>query len=196
MNTPSHAVLNLALLLPLHPAGALAIAVGAVLPDLPMFVMYGWAKGILRQSEAQIWRETYWRSGWQTINHLFHSIPLAAIALLLASWAQTWAIALGSASMVLHCLGDLPVHHDDAHRHFLPFSHYRFISPISYWDPQHHGRTVALVEKLLVLCATVFLWPQIESVWGRGVLLGLNGIYLSRYGYRALFRRCVPRQTE
>ncbi len=196
MNTPSHTVLNLAFLLPLDPTVPMAIAIGSVLPDVPMFLMYGWAKLICRQPEAQIWRETYWQPGWQTWNHLFHSIPLAAIALVLASWWQAPAIALGSASVLLHCLGDLPVHHDDAHRHFLPFSHYRFISPISYWDPKHHGRTVALVEKLMVLCATLALWPQLEAGWGKALLLVINGIYLSSYGYRVLFRRCVPRQAE
>ena len=61
-------------------------------------------------------------------------------------------------SMLLHALADLPLHAEDAHRHFLPFSHYRFISPISYWDVRYHAREVAIVETLVVAGAAAFLW--------------------------------------
>ena len=64
--------------------------------------------------------------------------------------------------MILHCLTDLPLHHDDAHAHFLPLSNWRFESPISYWDARHHGRLIAAVEMLFVLgsaCVLVLRSP-------------------------------------
>ena len=61
------------------------------------------------------------------------------------------------ASMALHCLMDLPLHHDDAHRHFLPLSTWRFRSPISYWDPRHFGSLVAGAELLGVLAGSIVL---------------------------------------
>lgn len=60
--------------------------------------------------------------------------------------------------MAVHCLIDLPVHHDDAHRHFFPFSEYRFFSPVSYWDPQHFGNYVLTVEIVLTLILGGYLW--------------------------------------
>ncbi|MGI0489557.1 hypothetical protein ACN4EK_29425 [Pantanalinema rosaneae CENA516] len=195
MNTPSHAVINLALLME-HPQFALPIAVGAVLPDLPMFVMYAWAKVVRRQSERQIWTETYWQPQWQLINHSFHSIPLTAIASAVAYLADYPAIAWLCLSAVLHSLGDLPVHHDDAHRHWLPFSHYRWISPISYWDPRHHGAIVALIEKLLVLVASIYLFPVLTSWIGRSLLVGINLMYVSGYFYQIWHYQCGQIQTQ
>ncbi|MBL1173833.1 hypothetical protein [Pantanalinema sp. GBBB05] len=195
MNTPSHAVINLALLMG-QPQMVLPIAVGAVLPDVPMFVMYAWAKGVQQQSERQIWTGTYWHPQWQLINHSFHSIPLAAIATTVAYFMDCQAIAWLGLSMVLHSLGDLPVHHDDAHRHWLPFSHYRWISPLSYWDPRHHGTIVAVVEKLLVLVASIYLFPVLTSWVARSLLVGINLLYWSGYFYRLWHRKCGQIQTQ
>ncbi|MEB3273662.1 MAG: hypothetical protein ACO4AJ_00920 [Prochlorothrix sp.] len=190
MKTPSHAVINLALLMP-HSAATAAIALGSVLPDVPIFVMYVWAKGVRRQDDRKIWSEIYYSSFWYGWTALVHSIPLAlGIAALGSLGLGDWAIALGL-SMALHDLLDLPVHHDDAHCHFLPFSAYRFISPFSYWDPRHYGRQVAWVEALLVLGATVGVWPWLTSVGVRGVLLLVNALYWIGPSYAALARLWV-----
>jgi hypothetical protein len=194
MNTPSHAIINLALFIDQQPQAIWPIAMGGVLPDLPMFVMYAWAKGIRRQSEHTIWTETYWHPFWQTINHSFHSIPLALILAgvgLVAGWPVLLLLGM---SMVLHSLGDLPVHNHDAHRHFFPFSNYRFISPISYWDPRYYGRWVALVEVLLVLLASLYLFPSFGSWIGKGILLAVNLFYLSGAAYGLIFRPRVQLQ--
>jgi hypothetical protein len=85
------------------------------------------------------------------------------------------------ASMVLHSLGDLPIHHDDAHRHFFPFSEYCFISPISYWDPRYHGTIVSLVEILMVSGGSVYLFPKLQSWLGYSALIGISGLYWLMY---------------
>jgi hypothetical protein len=41
---------------------------------------------------------------------------------------------------LLHIFGDLPLHHDGVHRHFLPLLEWRFVSPASCWNPAHHGQ--------------------------------------------------------
>lgn len=83
--------------------------------------------------------------------------------------------------MLLHHLGDLPLHHDDAHRHFFPLSNFRLISPVSYWDPQHYGTLVALVELAAVLVASAYLLRLVKSRWGRAVLLLANALAVVFY---------------
>jgi hypothetical protein len=75
--------------------------------------------------------------------------------------------------MVLHGLCDLPLHHDDAHRHFLPLSHLRFESPVSYWDPAHYGLWMAPLEAVLMLGASAVVWRRFPS---RAARLGTAGV--------------------
>lgn len=180
MNTPSHAILNLALFNQqelLH--AALPIAIGAILPDAPIFLFYLWTKLIRRQSEHQIWSESYYHPFWQGMVALFHSLPLALIGLLTAHLLGWETVRIVCLSMVLHSVLDLPVHNDDAHRHFFPFSNYRFISPLSYWDPKHHGVAVAWVEKVLVLLASVYIFGGLHSWIGKGLVIAVNLLYLT-----------------
>jgi hypothetical protein len=181
VQTPGHAVLNLALL----GGGAssalvLPIVAGAVAPDVPIVVLYLREKYLRGLPDERIWSESYQRRFWLNLIHGVHSVPLTLLGLLLF-WAlgiPTLAAFFGSA--LLHALGDLPVHAQDAHRHFLPFSQYRFISPLSYWDVRYHGKAVALAEALLVLIAAGTLWPG-ASWAGRAVLAAVGGWYLASY---------------
>lgn len=182
MNTPSHAIANLALLGSFPPETRGAILAGAILPDLPIFGFYIWAKWIERLPEREIWTQAYYQPGWQMVVALFHSFPIAAIGWAIASgfdWQFGQILCL---SLFVHSCFDLPVHHDDAHRHFFPFSNYRFISPLSYWDPKHHGAIVAAVEVLFVLACTIWLFPRVPSLVGRGLLVGVNVFYFWGYG--------------
>jgi len=54
-------------------------------------------------------------------------------------------------------LHPLALHHDDAHRHFLPLSGFRFESPISYWDPAHYGLVFGAVELAGVVVGSIVL---------------------------------------
>ena len=184
MNTPSHAILNLAILgTGQLPQANLAIAVGGVLPDIPIVAFYVWTKFIQKLPEGKIWSQSYYQPFWQNLVALFHSMPLAAIAWLIAYYFQWQIIQLACLSLLLHSLLDLPVHHDDAHRHFFPLSDYRFISPISYWDPKHYGSIVALVELLLVLVATFYCFSFVQSWIGKGLAVASNLFYLTGYLY-------------
>ncbi len=190
MNTPSHAILNLAILLPQPQATAALpiIAVGAVLPDIPMFVLYLWAK-LRRIPPSTLWTETYYQAFWQNWTDLFHSIPLAVLGGGVGLLVHSQFLVLLCGSAVLHSLLDLPVHHDDAHRHFFPFHPYRFVSPFSYWDPRHYGYIVALIEIVLVVLATIYLFPQVESMLVKGTFISVNLLYGFTYGVLLLRRR-------
>jgi hypothetical protein len=151
LNTPAHLVLNALVLGRGNWRDAwFPITAGALMPDLPMFAFYAYQR-FLGAPEALIWSDSYFHPDWQLLFDLFNSLPLLAFAALV-SWRAHWRGPLAFfSSMILHCLTDLPLHHEDAHAHFLPFSNWRFHSPISYWDPRHHGRIAAVVEMLFVL---------------------------------------------
>ena len=64
VNTPSHAVLNLAVLgRRAHPEWNWPIVVGAVLPDVPIFLLWIVATVGWRQPQRQIWSKTYFLPG-------------------------------------------------------------------------------------------------------------------------------------
>ncbi len=185
MNTPAHVAVNLLFLGRAEkPSCALPICAGALLPDLPMFVFYFCARVILSLPERQIWRETYFLPSWQLFFDLFNSIPLVLAALLVTWRLKSPRGVAFFASMFLHMLFDFPLHHDDAHRHFLPLSTWRFESPVSYWDPSHYGRFVAPLEAVLVIVCTVVLTRRFSSRRSR-VLLGALAALYALYGLMA-----------
>ncbi|MEL6494559.1 MAG: hypothetical protein AAFQ41_05470 [Cyanobacteria bacterium J06623_7] len=182
MNTPGHYILNLALLgTTLAPDRSLAIAIGAILPDVPIFIFYFVAKFIDKMPESKIWSEGYEQPFWQNIIALFHSIPLALIGVAIFYFLDWQVGMILCISMVGHSLLDLPVHHDDAHRHFYPFSDYRFISPFSYWDRHHYGRIVAFIEMALVLGVNPLVFSLLNSPWTKGIVIAIDLFYLLGY---------------
>lgn len=172
MNTPSHVAASLLIgrkLTGWYPVTALVG--GAALPDLPMFAFYGYQK-LVGRPEKEIWSELYFASEWQLFFDLFNSIPIFLLLAVVCYFLKARLLAILFASALLHVLCDLPVHNDDAHRHLLPFSHWRFISPVSYWDPKHFGLYFASFE-LLFSVATCGLigyksknWPMRIAAYG------------------------------
>ena len=191
MQTPGHIILNLGVLGRRHrPKWTLPIIVGAILPDIAMFWFYFWTRIIQGRPDSEIWRSLYFLPHWQNTFALFNSIPLALMGLGLALYYQRSAIAVCCASVLLHCLQDLPLHHDDGHRHFWPVSEFRFSSPVSYWDPQHYGAWGAGLETVLILVASYFIFRRARVRWVRRLSI-LTGItYLSFYlGYLVIIRQ-------
>ena len=175
MNTPAHLVVNLAVL-----GGGTRgrftreIVAGAILCDLPMVLFFAWETLVEGSSQAFIWGHAYFEAGWQLFFDLFNSIPLALIGLLAALAARRAGVALLFASVLLHTLLDLPLHHDDGHGHFWPLSDWRFESPVSYWDAAHHGAWGALLESVLVVLCCGVLWQRARRAWQR-LALALYG---------------------
>ncbi len=115
-----------------------------------MIAFYVYQRVILTAPEAFIWSDAYFQPNWQLFFDLFNSLPILGLSALICWKARALRSLAFVSSMILHCLTDLPLHHDDAHAHFLPISSWRFESPISYWDPRHHGRLLGAAEILLV----------------------------------------------
>ncbi|MCY3600711.1 MAG: hypothetical protein OXN85_12165 [Gemmatimonadetes bacterium] len=206
MTTPAHAALSL-IVLGRSERNALPVALGAVAPDLPMLVFYFWERLARGVSEGRIWSERYFDPGWQVVFDIPSSIPLLVLALCILLVligrrstagglpsaradaaprpARLTAWALSVASMILHALGDLPLHREDAHRHFFPFSDWRFTSPVSYWDPDHYGGYAAIGEVLLVLAVSVFLFRAYRGR-GRWIVAGVAGVYALFVGFAVL----------
>lgn len=163
MNTPSHLLINAAAL-GSRPAGRRwAVAAGALAPDAPIYFFYAYEKLVLHAPEALIWRRDYAVSWIQPVVDALHSFPLILIALGLALLFRREVAKLFSLSLLLHACEDFPLHHDDAHRQFFPFSDYRFRSPLSYWDPRHHGAWGAALELALTVAAVVILVRRHED---------------------------------
>lgn len=184
MNTPAHVVLNLLCVGRQDATSVIVpVAIGAILPDAPMFVMYFVAKVIWQQSERVIWTQTYNQAGWQNFIDVFNSVPLIVLGLGICWWTHSKLGILLFASMLIHIVGDFPLHHDDAHRHFFPLSNWRFYSPVSYWDPRHHGRLVTSLEQLAVVLSCGVLFQVYESMAGKASI-GLVGLsYVAYFVY-------------
>lgn len=187
MNTPAHAVVNLVVLgRRERPRLVWPILLGAVLPDLTMVVFYAYHRLLAGVPEGIIWSESYYETGWQTFFDAFHAFPLLGLGLAVSWWFDApWLMAL-FASMALHALGDLPLHHDDAHRHFFPLSDWRFSSPISYWDPGRYGAVVGPLEALAVALGCLALARRYASRAVRGVIVGVAVTYLMYWVYALL----------
>ncbi len=184
MNTPTHAVLNVALLARgRRRALAAPVVAGAVAPDVPIYVLFLVATFVWREPQREIWAVTYFEPGWQHAVDALHSFPVLGAALALtylpvqaAAPALPWLRA-ALASALLHAGVDLLVHVEDAHHHLWPLSDWQFRSAVSYWDPRHHGRIFAPLECLAVLLLMPTTWRAARSRAARVALGALAAAY-------------------
>ena len=182
MHLPSHALVNLTALEQwAEPHHRSMVVLGSVLPDLPVLGFYFVCRFVFGMSDETIWQDVYYRDRWFNVFAAFHSIP-ATGALCVAGYAAGvhWVAFLG-ASMLLHNIADLPLHADDAHRHFYPLSNYRFKSPISYWNPRYWGRIVAAFEILLLVACSVYMYPRFVTWWAKASVVTVNVVYVGCY---------------
>ncbi len=178
MNTPAHVVTGLLLVGRRdRPELTGPIVLGTLLPDAPMFLFYLWQKLVARTPEAVIWGSRYFDDTWQAFFDVFNSLPLIGLGLLGARALGAPRLLACLAGMAVHVLGDLPLHREDGHRHFFPLSDWRFMSPVSYWDPAHHGTLFAIFEIGLVLVGCVVLARRHDSV----ALRALLGVVVTTY---------------
>ncbi len=157
----------------------MAAILGAVTPDLSIYALWLWSK-VAGIPETQVWDEMFHASPWRDLADAGHSIPLY-LAVLLAVFLSArgpddvpWtgrAMAVFAWAALLHIATDMPLHVDDAHAHFWPFSDWRFVSPVSYWNPDYYGHIWAPFEGAMALALIVVLWLRFQPRWVRAALV-------------------------
>lgn len=188
MNTQSHILMGAILFGRPLPRLALAGAAGGLIADIPMFVIVA----LLRMggySFDEIFGRIYWEQWWQVLNAIGHSFLIWGM-LTLVAWlvirrhgaAQAPRAALCFAfagSALLHSVIDFLVHREDAHMQFWPLTEWRFVSPVSYWDPVHYGNWFSLFEAALGLVMAVMLFRRYRNVLARIALAIAILLYVS-----------------
>jgi len=130
-----------------------------------------------------MWRELYFAAPMQNLIAYFNSIPIYA-ALAAAGYvmrAKTWGklLLFFALAALIHMATDLPVHNHDAYRHFWPFSDWRFISPFSYYEREHHAGWVSLIETIIALASIFVLWRRFPKLWVKIILGALALFYIA-----------------
>jgi membrane-bound metal-dependent hydrolase YbcI (DUF457 family) len=124
-----------------------------------------------------------------------HSFPLLGAAWLVARRTGRTGWAAGFLSALLHAACDLLTHEEDAHRHLWPLSGWRFASPVSYWDPAHHGHLFAPLEMAAVLVAVALLWRVHPGRRARAALAGVALVYALGLGTALARLAAGPRRA-
>jgi len=161
-------------------------------PDMSVFVMVLISR-IPGLGVDNMWREPdglYWQEPWQFFSALSNSIPIYFGLLVVAyfmmkraggfmmkragGWKDLWLVLLIFAGAGLsHVAIDFLVHADDAHKHLWPLTEWRFHSPISYWQDDHHGRLVGVIEAVGAIGLALLLWRRFSSKWARAGFVAL-----------------------
>lgn len=171
MNTPTHLIMAAALFAkPEQRKVTAAALIGGFIPDLSLYFMFFWHQFVLGTPTKIIFDELYFSDFWQQIFAIDNSFIIWSILLGLAIWSKSkWMIALAGAAFI-HLLFDFPLHVDDARAHFWPVTMWKFESPLSYWDSNHHGNIVSVLEILLVCVMLGILWRRFETLFPRIVI--------------------------
>ena len=168
MNTPAHTLVAAALLAKPEARGRnAALVAGSVFPDATILWMILWESLVLGTDLRTIFDERYFAPEWHLIFAVPNSIPLYVLGTALGlalRWPVLWAFC---AAALAHVVLDLPLHHDDGHPHFWPFSDWIYASPVSYWDPAHHGVAAGMAEVALCVVLGLVLWRRFRSVGAR-----------------------------
>lgn len=152
------------------PVHSRALLLGSVVPDVPLLALTvgfvarrTWA-GVPAAADpicgprfnALYFHNSLWRVG----HNLFH-------APLIIGWLTWLGHHLGrqkgrplfwfAFGCGLHTAVDLLTHRSDGPLLFFPLNwSYRFPGPVSYWDPKHGGRVLAIFERLVALTVVVY----------------------------------------
>lgn len=154
------------------------LLIGSVLPDLPLILLtFGYFAYRSRYAPLQpgepvygpLYDNLYFHDPyWVVSTSLFHAPLIILLLATVGDYAsrreRRWGSALYwfAVGCGLHCVIDILTHHSDGPLLFFPFNwHYRFSTPISYWNPAYHGRTFHSLENLLDLAILAYL----VSVW-------------------------------
>lgn len=179
MNTQTHMLMGALIFGRKMPRTAWAGAAGGIAPDLPMLAIVA----VLRLSGFSfddIFGRLYWENWWQISNAIGHNLLMWSAVFALSLWlarkpdalpdGRAAVTAAFSGSALVHSAIDFLCHREDAHMQLWPLTRWKFISPVSYWDPAYHGREFGLFEAALGLAMAVALFITWHSRRVRAVL--------------------------
>lgn len=186
MTTQSHAILNMAFLSkPGKPFRHSYAFLGAVLPDLPLFIFFAVETFIRKTSQRELWGSRYFMEAWQNFFDTFNAFPLILIVLGIGYYLlRSERVTVFTWSLLLHCAFDFLTHHDDGHHHFFPLSDFTFASPVSYWDRDHHADIFRPIERLVILAVSIYLFPRLKTRFGRIALVVINLLFIAAFFLR------------
>ncbi len=171
MNTPTHLILAAAIFAkPEQRKVTTAALLGGFIPDFSLYFMFIWHRFVLNTSTNEIFDDLYYSDYWQQVFAIDNSFVLWAIALALAVYTKSRILIVFCAAAFIHLLCDFPLHVDDARAHFWPITMWKFESPVSYWDANHHGDIFSVFEILLVCVLLGILWRRFETLLPRLLL--------------------------
>ncbi len=178
MNTPTHLLIGVAVFGRAHkPALTVAALLGALAPDVSLYLMIFWAVYLQGKSHHEVFDQLYFTDRWQAVFAVDNSFILWGMALAIALWRR-WPLAVAfTGAAFMHLLCDFPLHGEDARRHFWPLSNWVFDSPVSYWDRRRYGDIVGVAELAIALVTIALLWRRHNVIWARLALgVALFGI--------------------
>lgn len=179
MNTPAHLIVGAAAFgRPGHRMITLAATLGALLPDVSLYLMAGVSLFILQIPSQRVFDQLYFSDAWQQVFAVDNSFLLWGFVFGVALWRKIpWLIAL-TASGLLHLGFDFLLHNQDARMNFWPLSTWKFHSPVSYWQPEYYGAIVAPIEKAMSALLGVYLLVRHKDIWLRALFVALLAIEL------------------
>lgn len=175
MITPSHVIFNLALLgSRARPQKNSAIFMGALAPDIIVYFIF--LIRVVGQGLAPDESLIITILSPEPYISLSHSLIVVPLLWVIASLLNRQWFATAFLSSLLHIIFDFFLHHSDAYMHFYPLTTWRFVSPISFWDPNHYGTIISTIEFGLLVVMTLIAWPKVKSSQARIALTFTTGI--------------------
>lgn len=165
MNTPAHLIIGTAVFAnPSRHGTYVAALLGALAPDVSLYVMVAvsiWGMGI---SAETVFRELYYSDAWQQVFAVDNSFVLWSALLALGIWQASPRAKAFAGGGLLHLAFDFPLHTHDARMHFWPVSDWVFESPVSYWDRSAHAGIFGPIEFALSLICAVWIWRRFQQI--------------------------------
>lgn len=172
MNTPAHLIFATAAFGHPHDRAITTAAIlGALAPDMSLYLMASWSIFVAGIDPETVFRSYYYSSEWQRVFAVDNSFVFWGVGLGFAMWGRSQIFIAFAGAGLLHLAFDLPVHNHDARMHFWPLTDWKFISPISYWDNRFHATFVSRVELAAALILVVALLARFRRWPGRVLIL-------------------------
>jgi len=150
----------------------LPAVLGSVTPDLPALgrSASALAIGIPR---AEVPRFAYRLEPWRHVHLALHAVwPPAVLWALMPRGSAVRAFAGGWFG---HVAVDFLTHNKDAWPALHPFSDWRWRSPVSYWDPEHHGQVFTALDLAGLALAYRDRPPALAAISGWAVIAAISG---------------------